>query len=73
MKAYKIEILVIDFDDIGKDGIIEEIETARYANDCISLLIKSVVEKDIGEWTDDHPLNKKSTSQAEYERLFGKE
>lgn len=70
MKAYKLEILIIDFDEIGQDSIIEELENVRYANDCISPQIKSIVEKDIGDWSDDHPLNKRQTCNEEYERLF---
>jgi hypothetical protein len=70
MKAYKIELLVIDFDEIGSQGIISEIENANYANDCISPRVKAIVEKDIGEWSDDHPMNKFSTCDQFYKRIF---
>jgi hypothetical protein len=70
MKAYKLEILIIDFDEMGRDSIIEEFECANYPNDCISPQIKSIVEKDIGEWSDEHPLNKGLTRDEEYKRLF---
>lgn len=73
MKAYKIEILVIDFDKLGEQGIRDELENACFANDCIDLNVKKVIEKDIGEWRDDHPLNRHETCQKEYERLFGNE
>lgn len=72
MKAYKIELLVIDFDGLGKDSIIREIENANYPNDCLSPIVKSVVEKDIGEWDDDHPLNKRATSDGAYKEIFNK-
>lgn len=72
MKAYKIELLVIDFDELGKDGIIREIENANYPNDCLSPRVKSVIEKDIGEWHDDHPFNKRNTADAAYKELFNK-
>ena len=71
MKAYKIEILVIDFDGLGKDGIEQEINNVRYPNDCLSLDFKNIIEKDIGEWHDDHPLNKRDTCDSEYLKLFG--
>ena len=71
MKAYKIEILVIDFDGLGKDGIEQEINNVRYPNDCLSLDVKNIIEKDIGEWHDDHPLNNGETYQSEYLKLFG--
>jgi hypothetical protein len=70
MKAYKIEILVIDFDNLGETGIKQELDNARFPNDCISLDVKSITVKDIGEWTDEHPLNKLATCDAEYHRLF---
>jgi hypothetical protein len=70
MKAYKIELLIIDFDELGKDGIVSEIENARYANDCISPDVKSIVEKDIGEWHDGHPLNLLNTCDKAYKNLF---
>lgn len=71
MKAYKIEILVIDFDELGEKGIVDELSNANFPNDCVTLQVKNVIEKDIGEWSDDHPLNKNFTSTAEYHRLFG--
>ena len=65
MKAYKIEILVIDNENIGSDDIKETIENTSFPNDCISLKIKNIIEKDIGEWYEDHPLNKKATCDEE--------
>jgi hypothetical protein len=72
MKAYKITLLVIDHDGCGSDDIKEIIESAHYPNHCISPKVKEIEEKDIGVWTDDHPLNKHNTSDAEYYRLFDK-
>lgn len=72
MKAYKIELLVIDFDNLGKDLLIQLIENASYPNDCVTPQVKSVVERDIGEWHDDHPLNKRITANAAYKELFDK-
>lgn len=70
MKAYKIEILIIDFEGIGEDSIRSEIENANYANDCISPMVMNSAVADIGTWSDEHPLNKINTSAAEYARLF---
>ncbi len=72
MKAYKIEVLIIDHDELGEEGILDEMENVNYANDCISLNIKSIESRDIGEWHDDHPLNKHETADAEYQRIFNK-
>lgn len=76
MKAYKIELLVIDFDDLGIMLIKEELENTRYGNDCISPEIINFQGVDIGEWHDEHPLNQGNYRKGftdEYERLFGKD
>lgn len=70
MKVYKLEVMVIDFDELGEDGIKIEFENARYANRCMYPRIKKIESRDIGEWDDEHPLNDRVACQAEYERLF---
>ncbi len=70
MKAYKLEILVIDFEGLGEAGIRQELENARFANDCLSLQLKSIAGKDIGECSDEHPLNKLESCESEYRKLF---
>jgi len=70
MKAYKIEILVIDHEGVGGDDIKSIIENVRYPNRCISPEVKNIDERDIGEWRDDHPLNIRSTCDSEYHRIF---
>jgi hypothetical protein len=66
LKAYKIELLVIDNEGIGIQEISGLIGDCKY----VYPKIQRIVERDIGEWYDDHPLNKKDTCDAEYERLF---
>jgi len=70
MKAYKIEVLVIDHDGIGDDNVGRVLTNANFPNDCISPFAMSVQSADIGEWHDDHPLNKFDTMKQEYDRLF---
>lgn len=70
MKAYKVEILIIDFDGVGEEGIKYELGNANFPNDCITLSVKNIVGKNIGEWSDDHPLNKRDTCETEYKKLF---
>ena len=70
MKAYKIEVLIIDFEGLGEQLIREELEDANFPNDCISIKVKNIEGKDIGEWHDDHPLNKRLTCDEEYRKLF---
>jgi hypothetical protein len=69
MKVFKIELLVIDFDGLGEDGVRDALENARYPNRCISPDVKAIDTRDV-EWSDDHPLNKRTTADAEYRRLF---
>lgn len=70
MKAYKVELLIIDHDKCGADGIKNVLESAGYPNRCIYPRVQSVEERDIGEWTDEHPLNHSDKVKAEYARLF---
>jgi len=72
MKVYKVELMIIDFDELGDDSIKLEIENSRYPNDCIHPKVMSIVEKDIGEWDDNNPLNNQKTCRDEYNRLFEK-
>lgn len=69
MNAYKIELLVLDIEDIGVQNIINYLEDTKY----VYPTVKKVIARDIGEWRDDHPLNKNDTCQAEYERLFSEQ
>ena len=57
MKAYKVELLIIDHDELGAEDIKDELEHTNYANDCIMPTVQAIQCVDIGEWTDDHPLN----------------
>ncbi len=70
MKAYKIELLVIDFDGLGEEGIKTELENTEFANHCMSPQLKSIKGVDIGDWHDKHPLNLISACEQEYHRLF---
>lgn len=73
MKIIKLVVTVIDFDGIGAESIRDTIQNSHYPNHCISPSVHSMEERDIGEWTDDHPLNRKSTVEAEIKRIFGNE
>lgn len=70
MEVHKIEILVVDFDNMGVGGVIDELENTEYANHCISPIAISTKTVDV-DWDDDHPLNSRSTIKAEVDRLFG--
>ena len=70
MKAFQITLLVIDRENLGADGLKLQILHARYADDCLNPTVMKIGEADIGDWSDDHPLNSGNTRVAEYRRLF---
>ena len=70
MKAYKMTLLFIDFDEVGMDGAKELIENARLPNHIDPGTVMSIEEADIGKWDDDHPLNHRGSQMAEFSRLF---
>ena len=73
MKAYKIEMLVIDYDKLGAEGITDVIEKIKYPNWCIAPNVKHVECAEIGEWDDDHPLNSFEKEDEYYKNIFREE
>lgn len=70
MKAYKLEVLIIDHDGIGPDEIRTVLENQKYPNHCMYPEVQSIDWREIGDWHDDHPLNRTKTRDSEYRRLF---
>jgi hypothetical protein len=70
MKVFKITLSIIDFDEVGEEGIKDVLEGSSYPNDCIDPKVEKIESRDIGGWYDDHPLNCTSTAATELERLF---
>jgi hypothetical protein len=60
MKAYKIVLLVNDIDGAGQESIEIQLENLKY----VYPQIMEISEKDVGEWSDDHPLNYKDCHEA---------
>jgi len=61
MKAFIVTLVIVDHDEVGATDIKQILEDTRYPNWCIAPQVQTVVEHEIGEWTDKHPLNQKST------------
>lgn len=73
INVYKIELMIIDFDEVGEDEIKAIIEDSKYPNHCISPEVKSIAYRTI-DWKDDnHPLNKTATADQFYQQLFANE
>ncbi len=66
MKVYKLVISIIDLEEHGETLLVEDIKNLRG----FSPSIISIESAEIGEWTDDHPLNNSNTYNKEIERLF---
>jgi|GEM_PF-2907645 len=59
MKAHRLTITVIDFDQMGAQAVAETIENQRYPNHCINPSVHVVESIDLGEWGDDHRANQR--------------
>lgn len=71
MKAYKIEIIVNDHESAGADGIKSLIED--YSSVYIAPMVLDVKEMEIGEWSDDHPLNSRQFAKSYTDKVFPNE
>jgi hypothetical protein len=70
MKAYKVELLIIDFDEVGEEDIKIILENTKYPNHCFNPYVIKIKSSEIGTWHDDHPLSKVDTWKEEYNRIF---
>lgn len=68
-KVFKVELLVIDHENIEDDEIYYLLENVKYLYPKV-INMQSV---DIGEWNDDNPLNHRDTFRSEVDRLFSSE
>ncbi len=68
-KVHKLDVLIVDHDDVGIDEITRVLEDQKYPNWCIHPRIIGSAEAEV-EWDDNHPLNRIGTRAAEIERLF---
>lgn len=67
MKAYKFEVVVVDFEDHGPQIIADELEnSSRHINP----ILVGMCEADIGEWCDEHPINITNTPKEEILEYF---
>jgi hypothetical protein len=69
VKVFKVEVMVLDFDEVGEEGVVSLLENTKYPNWAISPEVKSVESREV-EWSDDHPLNKRDTADSAYRKLF---
>lgn len=61
MIAYMIPVMIIDHEDYGLADYITMIERLDWAH------VEGPIQRiDIGEWSDDHPLNQRGTDVQQY-------
>ena len=70
MDAYKVVGLIVNFEGLSGEEIRNHIENVRFPNDCISFRTLSIDYRDIGEWSDEHPLNFETTLLPYYNKNF---
>ena len=70
MKVYKITLLFLDFDEVGKETAKELIENARLPNHIHPGVVMDMQEADISDWSDEHPLNKQATRAEVFAAIF---
>jgi len=69
MNVYRVECLLVDFEDFGPEAIRVEIENARYPNHWIGPSVISMQAVSV-DWHERHPLNMGNQRDAEFRRLF---
>lgn len=57
MKAYKIELIAVDREGFGQEEIVSVVEDACENWGSLGVDVIKATEAEIGEWSDDHPLN----------------
>ena len=70
MNVFKLEVMIINHDELTADEIMFELENTKYANRCISPHVMEIDSVEIGEWADENLLNFFTTQKEEFKRLF---
>jgi hypothetical protein len=67
VKAYKVELLVLDLENSFNEQEIEySLQNVKY----LYPVVKSIQSREI-DWDDAHPINHKDTHERAYKNLFG--
>lgn len=67
--VYKVELLIVDHDNIGVVEVRNVLENTHYPNRCIMPTVMEIRARKV-EWSDEHPLNNRSTMNNIYKELF---
>jgi hypothetical protein len=70
LKIHKVELYIVDHDEVGAHDIEMVMEQVNYPNDCITPHIISIKTAEI-DYTDEHPLNYSDGREVEaFNKLF---
>lgn len=69
-QVHRVEVLIVDTDDVGPDGVRRLLEHTRYPNRAISPHVMGIETRAV-DWSDEHPLNRAATTEGAYRELFG--
>ncbi|NJL54111.1 hypothetical protein HC928_02345 [bacterium] len=69
LKVYRIEIMVVDFAELGEEEIVEVLQTTKYPNWCMHPKVIDIEAREV-QWNDGHPLNNYETVNEEFVKLF---
>ena len=68
-KVHRLEVMVIDLEGLGAQGVKDALENTSYPNHCIYPEVIAIDTREI-EWSDNHPLNNSYTYLEAYRELF---
>lgn len=68
-RVLKLEVLIVNHDGLSDEEIKSVVENTKYPNWCISPEVLKLESREV-DWSDDHPLNKRSTRQQAIDELF---
>lgn len=67
MKMHKIEMYVLDIENVGEHEVLVQLENCNFPH---IFAVKETGTVDIDDWSDDHILNQMSTPVEEYRKYF---
>lgn len=69
-RVYKVELMIVDHDELGGAGIKAIIENTSYPNRCIAPVVIGTPDSRDVEWKDGHPLNDRSKRERAFRELW---
>ena len=70
MNVYKVELMILNFDDLNEQDVTAVIENQKFPNRCIDPIVMRIESRDIGDWHDEHVLNDLSEQESAFNKLF---